>query len=263
MKCANCGFENMQDFSFCPSCGAPVCEVAPANDAVKKILQALKDPLFLVLCILVSVSCFFTLITSGPDVISILFTIFLWLTYAQARKDIADPKYLRYVSGTLYAHYVLINVAAIFTIVIGVLLAAFANTILDSTVVNALFAELEGELPAEAMAYIYPLLTSGLLTLVFVAFIAAGVGILLINLFSIRYIHRFAKSVYKSIEAGTLTLKHVNAARVWLYIFGIFSGLALLSSSDGITTYLLTAASCAASIIAAVLIQKHLLNQQV
>lgn len=263
MKCANCGFENAQDFSFCPSCGAPTLDSAPTNNAAAKILQALKDPLFLVLCILMSVSCFFTLITSGPDVISILFTVFLWLTYAQAHKDIADPKYLRCVSGTLYAHYVLVNVAAVFIIVIGALLTAFTDTILDSSAVSALFAELEAELPAKAMELLYPLLTSGLLTFVFVAFIAVGVGILLVNLFSIRYIHRFAKSVYKSIESGALTLKHANAARVWLYIFGILSGLSLLSSGDSISAYLLSAVSCAMPILAAVLMQKHLLNQQV
>lgn len=268
MKCINCGFEAETDFAYCPSCGtcqspdAPEVSAAPANQVAMRILPALKDKLFFVLCILMSVSCGLTLISSGPDVFSILFTIFLWLTYAQANKDIADAKYLRCISGTYYAYYVILNVAAIIMIVAGVIFSSALNVLLaDSSFVS----EITGALDSYASGIgtrLAGLFAAGMGMLFMIIFVLVGVIMLVINLFSTRYIHRFAKSVYKSIEAGQLELKHINAAHIWLWIFGICSGISCLGNlaSGNLLLILGSGASAAAPIIAALLVKKYLID---
>ena len=60
MTCNSCGFVHTEDFSYCPNCGAPApvsispenVSAQPVNTAAEKILKALRDPLFLVLSIL-------------------------------------------------------------------------------------------------------------------------------------------------------------------------------------------------------------------
>ena len=87
---------------------------------------------------------------------------------------------------------------------------------------------------------------------------------LAINLFSTRYIHRFAKSVYQSIETGTLELKHAKTTYCWLFAFGIIGGIGFLGTlgSGDLIAILSNGATCAASIIAALLIKKHLLPKE-
>lgn len=268
MKCNNCGYEAEGEFAYCPSCGSsqnPVVAEAPAepvNTAATRVLTALKDKLFLALCILVSVSCAMTLFSSGPDVISILFTIFLWLTFAKAQQGVADEKYLRCISGTYYAHYVILNVAAIIMIVAGILCSSVLNVLLaDESFVGEISGMLDGYAPGVG-SQLSGLFTAGLGILFMIIFILAGVIMLLINLFSNRYIHRFAKSVYQSIEAGQLQLQHINAAYGWLWVFGIFSGISCLSNlaSGNVLLILSSGTNAAASIIAALLVKKHLLD---
>ena len=275
MICKFCGFENGQDFSYCPNCGAPAhmdeapipVSPVPVNVAAKKILPALKDTLFLVLCILMSISCGATLISTGPDVLSILFTIFLWLVYAQARKGIADATHLRQVSGTVYAHYVIINVCAILLIVLGGILGlCFSAMVNNAAFMSELVTELELELElgmydTQALMQLLPSVSG---TLIFVIFVSVGALMLVINIFSIRYIHRFAKSVYKSVESGTLELKHANATYVWLIVFAVCSGLGLLEvlGSGDVMAIVSNGASCAMPILAAILIKKYLLTAE-
>lgn len=119
MKCANCGFESEQNYSVCPQCQANT----QSNPAAQKILCVLKDPLFLVICILMSISCAISLAADNLPLINILITVFLWLTYAQSRKEIADAKHLRFISGAVYANYVINYVIAGLVVILGVIFA--------------------------------------------------------------------------------------------------------------------------------------------
>lgn len=261
MKCIRCGFEAEQEYAYCPGCGAEQAPAAPVNAAAARILPALKDNLFLIVCTLMTVSCGLNLYISGPNVLTILFTIFLWLTYAKARKDVADANHLRCISGTVYAQYIITNVCAILVIALGVLCAILMGALMSSQdVIAALTQELEGLLPADVTPIVSNLFVSGLSVLVFLVLVFAGAAMLVFNIFSTRYIHRFAKSVYKSIETGTLELQHANAAYGWLWAFGIFSGISALSalSETNILGFLANGASCAAPIISAILIKKYL-----
>ena len=267
MKCNRCGFEAATEFSYCPSCGSPQTYTAPVtpppvNVAATRVFSVLQDKLFLVLCILMSVTCGLSLFSGGLDVISTLFTIFLWLTYARMKKGVVSAKYLRCISGTMYAQYVVVTVASAIIIVAGVILAISLNFLLSS---GELTAELHKEisrLNPEFGSFFADLDLTGLGVLVGVIYSLVGVAMLVINLFSNRYIHRFAKSVYMGVNSGTLQLKHTNATVIWLYIFAGFQVLSCLINlfTIGIFSLLSSGVACAMSIVAALLIKKYLVD---
>lgn len=245
MKCTNCGFETEQCYTLCPQ-----CQAAQPNYAGQAILRALKDPLFLVVCILISATAALSVVAGNLPVIEILFTVFLWLVYSKSSKGIADAKQLRCVSGTVYANYVITYVVAVLLAVVGMILAVALKAVLsDPALLDSL-----GLYTAFAALTLVP---SGLVTVVFVIM---AVVIVVLNYFSFRYIHRFAKSVYQSIETGKLELQHTTAAMVWLFIFGGLSGIGCLSSLTNVEllSALISAANCGACIIAGLLIKNHL-----
>lgn len=251
MKCPKCGFESEVNYPVCPQCQA---EIQP-NPAAQRILPALKDTLFLIICILVSLSCVLSISLDNFSVIDILIAVFLWLTYAQSRKDIADAKHLRCISGAVFANYVINYVWAGLVVLVGVLFAALIGNL----------SALEGLLTDVAdtdLSAVTEMLSVVPSVLILVVFLVVGAVMVVFNIFSLRYIHRFAQSVYKSIEAGVTDLKHTNAAKIWLFVYGGLSALDCLSA-DGVTALLLAAVNCAACILAGILINKYLINEPV
>ena len=264
MKCNECVYESEQGSSYCPRCGdGPQPEAVSQNTAAMTVLAALKDNLFLVLCILMSASCILSLSADNLPLISILTTVFLWLVYAQSRKDITDAKQLRNVSGTIYAQYVLNNVLAIILLVVGVIFAVAFGMIAESPeIMDALYGSLM-EIDESSLVFA-EVLHAGAGVIILVVFAIAAIAIGIINIFSLRYIHRFAKSVYQSIQTGVLELKHVGATRGWLIVFAVCSGIGALSALavDGLVASLSSAISCAVCIIAVMLINKYLSSEK-
>lgn len=252
MKCPNCGFESELNHPTCPQCQAEI----QSNPAAQKILSALKDALFLVICILMSASCVLSLAADNVPLLSILLTVFLWLTYAQSYKGIADAKHLRCISGTVYADYVINYVVAGLVVVLGLIFAAaFGMLFNEPAFLEEIWVELEIA-DYVALSQLPAAIPSGLI--VFVSILAAGI-IVVVNIFSLRYIHRFAQSIYQSIETGTLKLKHATATKVWMFILGGGSAVSCLTNltSTQPLLFLGGAADAATCIIAGLLIHKY------
>lgn len=260
MICPHCGIEYQQQYDQCPNCGSPLQPSGvPTQGAGDRLLAVLKDQLFLILCILVSISCVTALSAGDLPLINILITIFLWLTYAQAAKGIPSAEHLRCVSGSIYAQYVIIYVSAVLTFVVGLVFAVFfGHFAKDPEYLRTILSGFV-EIPAESWDFIGSLAAvSG--AVVLVACLLAAIIMVLVNIFSLRYIHRFAQSFYRSIESGVLELKCVRPAYIWLIIFSVFSGISTLSAlGDGQFFSLISnGASCGTTVIAALLIRKYL-----
>lgn len=263
MKCIYCSFENEQDFAYCPGCGASQTPVISLNPAADKILCALKDKSFLAICILLSISCGLSIVEGSLPLINILMTIFLWITFSKSRNGIADKSSLRNVSGAVYAGYIINNVLFAIIFVLGIILALLLNVINGTPeLLDEVMAELNvlGESYINIVESIFSV--SGLVIMVLFAFIAV-IGIL-INVFSMRKIHRLAKSVYEATEDPNIDFKYANAAKVWLFIFGVCT--AITAASSLFSGEFLAAVNCgcsaAAQIIAGLLINKHLLSDK-
>ena len=97
--------------------------------------------------------------------------------------------------------------------------------------------------------------------IIFVVFAIAAGLILVINLLGWRKIHRFAKSVYQSINTYTDGVVYASAAKNWILAFGIIDGVSALTSGS-FTSILIGGAGAAASIIAYLLLNKYLTDKQ-
>lgn len=267
MKCRFCGYESGEDFSFCPSCGNAVTdgkdelcverEEPSGASAVYRILNLLKDNLFLVLCICLSVGTGAGLIGGNLNVINVLASVFLWLVFAQVQKNNVDATQLKNVSGTVYASYIINNVACVIIgicgTVCGVVLAMFGGEVAEELLI---YTEFNDENMIDIISESAVLFG----VIIVVASIITATVMWMINFFGTRSIHKFAKSLYKSVESDKLSLVKCRAAHNWLMVFGIFSVISAVSSLTDfyIIGVVQSVGMAAAEIIAAMLINRYL-----
>lgn len=260
MKCYKCQTELGEGFAVCPVCGTAF---APSGPAANKILEILRDKLFLTLCILLSVSFGATVLSgSGIPITSLLFVIFLWIVYSKAKKGVVDVANMRNVSGVVYAEYIIMNVSAILLIVCGVLFGFLFSFVSESA--EATDAMMQGIKIGLAAAEIPFEITQTLAVVIgwvlAVFFAVVGVITLLVSIFAWRKLHRFVKSVYTGVQNGGQTpVVNVKTAKNWLWVFGIINALSALSSLLSFNIFTIAATGCAAAafIVGAQLIEKH------
>ncbi len=197
MKCLNCGFENQESVVFCQGCGAQleseqisvseaVIDSAPAaNYAADWVLSLFKDKLFLVLCILYSIMTAMNL-----SIIGVLITVFMWLCFANAKKNIVNVDHMRCLSGTLFARYILnYAVAGLLVILSGLLSVLFG--LIGYT--SAPYEEETG-------------IAIGILIAIVLAFYLSMAAIVaVINYLCYRKFHILAKTLYKGVAVGDLS----------------------------------------------------------
>ena len=274
MKCKNCGFEYGEQYDYCPNCGTqnaveqptkqPVAEAVSLNPVADKVMSALKDSGFLVLCILMSISCVLSL-KGGFPLINILLTIFLWLTYADVQKGFANEKHLQSISGTVYASYVITNVVSIILIVCGVLFGVLVTAFAGTEEFAQGFDMAISQYDLGEFAFSYEDIPQGLMGFagVFIggAFVFIGAIALVINILGTKKIHAFAKSVYMGIMLQNPNFQNPRAAKNWLMFFGVCSAIgAVLSVFSEPVVAIASGCDAAATIIASVLIDKHLME---
>ncbi len=267
MKCKNCGFEQEKDFEYCVNCGAETIDNIPVpvepvslNPAADIVLPALRDKLFLALCILMTILCGLSLAMTCIPVLNILFTIFLWLAYADAQKGIANEKHLQCVSGTVYAQYIIVNVASIIFIVCGVLFGVmFSAMVDDSDFIIEFTKQFErfGINPADisqSISYMLVWILGGL-------FIFIGVIALVFNMLMMRKIHRFAKSVYQGIMFQNPEFEKPETVRNWFIFIAVCGGINVITSITAAEPISILSSICsmAITIIVTILINKHIL----
>ncbi len=262
MKCYRCGYEVEEGIEYCPFCTAPV---TPTSATANKVLSILKDKLFLAICVLLSVSVGAAFLQSGsPSVVTLLAMIFLWINYAKGRKNVVHANYMRLVSGVVYAEYVLTNVAAIILAVCGILLGflipLFSS---DPKTLAAMTQGFNTAFYASGLTLPFELTDAdiiGIFWILAALFVLMGAIELVLNIFARRKIHRFVKSLYKSVEDGGITpIINAGVAKVWLWVFGITQGLTALSNllTFDFLISLSSACSAAAYIVGAVLVNKY------
>ena len=282
MKCNNCGFEHEEAKNFCPKCGNSLTyEVISLNPMADRVSVIFKSGMFLTICILLTAGSVFSLLSGGGiPVFPILYSIFLWLCYAQGKKGFTDQTHLRSISGTTFAYYIVEYVAAGLLVLCG-LLCMLGTSAVSEELIYLLEAEglISSELPYNMLGLLCVILS--------VILLMSAVAVILINVFGVRKIHKFIQSVYKSIEYNQNQIVCAKTARTWLIIFGSFgiasAFLSLLSLSTISAAYTLTsyeaattvdtstifasvianACSGISGIFAGVLIHKHLINTNI
>lgn len=265
MKCARCGFESAEDFNFCPVCSEPQTPVEPVsiNPAADVVMPALKDNLFLAICILITIYCGLALVSGTLPLIQILATIFLWLVYAQSKKGFVSENRLRNVSGTIYAGYVINNVVFGIIAFCGIFIGGIFNLVANTAEFTEIMAETltEYEINLGDIDLTDELMSLGGWVIGFVFLFIAAIG-LLINILGYRKIHRFAKSIYQSVMYGAVNFENARGAKNWLIVFGVFTAISAVGSISSGIVAVSSGCLAAAQIIASVLIVKYLIPTQ-
>lgn len=273
MKCNKCGYEAETEFKFCPGCGqeaqessepvcgnqAPVYEAPAVNPIMQRLSYMFRDNLFLTLCILISASLLFNVAGTNFPVIQILLTIFLWLIYSQARRGAVNTGYMRYLSGTVFAQYVinwvLVGILAFLGFVVVVFSAVASGSEFMDYIAYAL-SEYSNELSGLTELLVSGASFIGMLVGV-ILILAAGV-VAIINAFGYRSMHKLAQSLYMSAGTGNFIVAKRNAAQVWMLVFGIFSGISALSAiSVSALSFFSSGCLAAAYIVSYLLVKKY------
>lgn len=283
MKCLKCNYENIEGSRFCQNCGsnlelqaapAPSIEVPPTytpttfaepnfqtayNPAAARLTAAAGDSLYLVICILLSVSALFSL-----SVVTVLIAIFSWLCFAAAKKGNIQSNHLRVISGAVYADYIVTKILGILLIVLGALLAiifiaggptGFLMDFLFKIVPN-MDNDLFYKLPSAFFSAFGVGMGIGL--------VIAGIAVIIITNLGLKKIHRFAKSVYKSVESGCENYEHTNAIGGWLIAYSVMnasSALTYITSKEPFAC-IAAGAIAAVGIIAFIIYKKYFLNNK-
>lgn len=271
MKCNNCGNEILENSAFCTFCGSPLTSVeatdTPVSAVKEKILNIFKDKLFLVLCILVSVSTVFSIANSNIPLLLILFTIFLWLIYAKAAKNTVDIKNMRCVSGTVFAVYVinwvLIGLLGFATVIGAIITLAIGSTAEFENTINQILSEYD--FSVNGFDSLLALTTGSIMIIAVVAFIiflVICVIAAIVNIFGMRSLHKFAKSLYISAQIDNFRIEKLNAAKSWLLVFGIGTCISALPCLDDFLAFVTSGCLGVAYILAYILIKKHFFQPQ-
>ncbi len=277
MYCKECGHENPEGAKFCVCCGASLnadsqssrtdttapaysyAEYQPQSDmsgspAAMRVLGALRDKLYLAFCILLSCGVGLGIFSGSFDIVRILLLIFCWLAYSAARKGRAEDRYLRDISGTVFAGFVLRLVLGGLLILIGIFywvfvaalgnagydLGALINQAISSIGLKSVFGGLLGGYLGIIAAWLHIFL------------IVLAVVYILAAILLIRPVHRFLKSVYEGVQSGREDFVDPHKARICLMVLGILNAVSALSS------FSISAGCIAASmIVASVLIRNH------
>ena len=274
MKCNRCGYEQENSFIFCPACGfetptEPLYDDSntrvSANPAFHHLTNALKDTLFLAFCILMTASCGISLISgTGFNIINILITIFSWLVYSSAKSGAIDSSKLRFISGTVYAQYIIFVVAAVIMFVCAIILWLSIGVVYNAGIdlkEHILFTE-----PKELLILGYGLFTENvnlLYVLLGVYMSIFSIFTAIFSFFGLKKIHKFVQSLYQSADAGCISYLNCRAAGNWLIFFGIAVLLTsipttfLLLKLEMFTLLVSEAAYGAALIVLGIFVKKH------
>ncbi|MBQ7045532.1 MAG: zinc ribbon domain-containing protein [Clostridia bacterium] len=226
MRCINCGFDFPDNTEFCPNCGCAAPKPQgnsffnAASSAAETVTNVLRDPLFLVICILISASTVIGLLNNTFNIFNILYAIFLWLVYFNSKKEAVDSKLLRNLSGMVFAVFIFNFVIIGIFFLAGITVAAAINLVgSDPELLNQVLNYIGEFDPASIDAFKDLLSLSGFFFFSVFTVLMALSGVL--NFFSYKKIHNFAKSVADSVQNGVLDLKSITATKVWLIIFAI------------------------------------------
>jgi hypothetical protein len=261
MNCPNCKHKFDRPYLQCPNCKANIkLEDIRLTQLENKLLSAFRDKLFLAIPILTTVSAVLSLIDKGLPVFSILFSIFLWITYSNAKKGFVTRKNLRAISGTIFAEYLGNIIWAISMTILGfVTIILFSLTSMDTaTLIEAINEKFN--LQSGMISHIPNLFLKNPLFFIIMAFLLRTAYILITNLLWRHKIHNFTQSVYKNlendIESPEITLKARNS----LFILSSVIITESIIIYSGILHILTSLTLCVAGILSAILINKYFIN---
>ncbi len=295
MFCKKCGAEIHENAAYCVNCGEPVNTEPqqtepvyeqtpepvfmpePENPYKNAIRGLLRDPLYLASCICVTVGAAVGVLSlsvfSLNTVFLILFSIFMWIVYTQAKKDTFADISLKNIRGTLKAlkivkiiEAVLLGISSIAIIAVSAFFGTVANLISWNEIRDEIASRGIDEVD-EAIEEITEALGIGLTEAIKFLFILGAAVIVIALIISILEIAKLISPLQKfagSFEGETTPQfppQKLHNLCSWLIVFTVFSAIGTLGTiSDG-KLFIANAAVTVSYVLAYTLIKKHFFSR--
>lgn len=275
MKCSKCGVEYDIMYGCCPNCGEvavpqqvvaevrhdiPPVEEVKVNPGQEKLLALLKDKLFLLICIFLTVSCALSITGGAIPVFPTLIAIFMWILYAGARKGVIKQGQIQAIRTTIRVEYILNNVLNIILILTGIatclvmVVAAGAFEAFIIAITDFLEEELGFPVIISHLSTTMHLLIGGITSL---GTTLTGIYGLVVSLLFLRKANNFVKAVQKNVETNNSNYAFALSAKKWIFAYGIYRILDVIISATP-QVLIGDALLFASIIIGSVLIGKYL-----
>ena len=252
-------------------------QAPPIKSQGRDYAAMFSHPLFLAICILVTVSFGVLLFSGHFDLFKMLFMIALWVTFGAANKKQAPISGIKFSSGLVMAEYIISYVICACVIISGIAMLsihfAFGYTFED--VVNQIV-----NIPTSYSGYSFEIIDefkyfvsnfyynfvngisrigindaiahSVLFITAAVSVVTCGIIALVINVIFTRRIHHFASSLYKNAQDESVPVESAKITRVWLMIIGVFTAFGIFNGN-----FITVGTTAAATICGSVWVGKY------
>ena len=187
------------------------------NDRADKFRKIFSQPLFLAVCILMTIFVVLGFFTSGAGIINLLLMISFWIIYSNSKKNISLTSGLKFTNGVMKAQYIISYVIPGLALAICIPLALFM-----------LFVILVNGKNESAAIF--------LLVWIFIFFIIFVTTIVFNAVFT-RRICKFTKSLVDKSANPNAAITDINVTKGWIMFSGIamavFAGLSVISMFTG------------------------------
>lgn len=213
MFCTRCGQPLEPSTGICSVCGES--QITQHDDGFVNTLKSnLASNLMLLMCIVISVAT----VLSFFNILSLLLTVSLWMTYASAKstKPMSITG-LKMTSVTITITRVLVWIAVGLLAILGIVFLAFSSTfsgLIANTIVDAAMSAAEAQ-----MAFTIIFVFFGIFFLIFAALYTA------FNIFFYGSVSKSVKSVINSFKEGKNLLVKTKAVMIWLIVLGVMIAL--------------------------------------
>ena len=236
--------------------------VVPLEPEVKKPLLAVKDSLFLTMCVLLSISVAFSF-----NLINLLLVIGMWISFASAKSESSILSGAKFCAGTLKANYIIWWVLIGIFYFVGaliVLLTLVAPLTFTNIYFIDSFLEMEGVSEAFesfALAEIaYEVFIVTMLLVVGIFLIVMATILVFINIFFNKNVYKLAYSIRDNLTSDAPIVK-AKTVSVWLIILSVFQGIGALDSLLDFKSLVVSGTTLATYIIAYIWIKKYFVEQ--
>ena len=236
--------------------------VVPLEPEVKKPLLAVKDSLFLTMCVLLSISVAFSF-----HLINLLLVIGMWIAFASAKSESSILSGAKFCAGTLKANYIIWWVLIGIFYFVGaliVLLTLVAPLTFTNIYFIDSFLEMEGVSEAFesfALAGIaYEFLLMMMLLFFGIFFIVMATIFVFVNAFFHKNVCKLAYSIRDNLTSSAPIVK-AKTVSAWIIVFSVFQGISLLGTLLDFKSLAVSGTMLATYIIAYIWIKKYFVEQ--
>ena len=215
MICNNCGQTVPDGIKSCPHCGTTyIYTSAPVNPVAERLCAVFSDKLFLTASVLSAVKVGISFLLGSVDVISLLFAIFLLITYFNAKKGTLTPDHLRYTSGCVYWKTI-VNWVCVGLYAVGAIWLTLCAGLIYFTFMKS--GDLSDDIFSMSMDTVLPVIYLGFAVICLIN----AAGFVVSNLIFYRPAHKFAKALYTDYQNGVSREYNAKKISVWLMVMAI------------------------------------------